>query len=83
MIESFGVPHTEVELIFANGASVDFSCVVRDGGRIDVYPMFESLDVQTELRVWPAVLRDLKFVMDVDLGRLDDPGNGSARCRPL
>jgi uncharacterized protein len=70
MIESFGVPHTEVELIIANGASVDFSYVVRNGDRIAVYPMFESLDVQTELRVRPAVLRDLKFVMDVHLGRL-------------
>src|SRR5437763_2175823 len=31
MIESFGVPHTEVELIVANGKSVDFSYLVREG----------------------------------------------------
>jgi len=70
MIESFGVPHAEVELITANGRSVGFSYVVRDGDRIAVYPMFESLDVTPELRVRPAVLRDLKFVIDVHLGKL-------------
>jgi len=69
-IESFGVPHTEVELIVVNGVSVDFSYQVHDGDRVAVYPVFESLDVRGELRVRPAVLRDLKFVLDVHLGRL-------------
>jgi uncharacterized protein with PIN domain len=70
MIESFGVPHAEVELIVANGAPVDFSCVARAGDRIAVYPMFESLDVQTQRLVRPAVLRDLKFVMEAHLAGL-------------
>lgn len=70
MIESCGVPHTEVELILTNGASVDFGYQVRDGDRIAVYPMFESLDVTPELRVRTTVLRDLQFVLDVHLGKL-------------
>lgn len=70
LIESCGVPHTEVELIVANGESVDFTYVVRDGDRIAVYPMFEALDVGPELLVRPAVLRDPKFVADVHLGKL-------------
>ena len=70
MIESCGVPHTEVELILANGVSVDFGYQVRDGDRIAVYPMFESLDVTPELRVRTTVLRDLQFVLDVHLGKL-------------
>jgi hypothetical protein len=70
MIESCGVPHTEVELVVANGKSVDFSYLVRDGDRIAVYPMFESIDIRPELLVRPAVLRNLKFVIDVHLGRL-------------
>jgi hypothetical protein len=44
-IESVGVPHTEVELILANGESVDFGYRVREGDRISVYPMFEAFDV--------------------------------------
>src|SRR5215471_14627475 len=42
-IESFGVPHTEVDLILVNGSSVDFSYRIHDGDRISVYPMFEAL----------------------------------------
>src|SRR5579884_3279054 len=70
LIESFGVPHPEVELITANGVSVGFDCSVRDGDRIAVYPMFEGLDVSRELRVRPEPLRDPKFVLDVHLGKL-------------
>lgn len=70
MIESFGVPHTEVEVVLVNGESTDFSRLIHDGDRVAVYPVFESMDVQAELRVRPAPLRDLKFVLDVHLGKL-------------
>jgi uncharacterized protein len=70
MIESFGVPHSEVELILANGESVEFSYSMRDGDRISVYPMFESVDITPALRVRPAPLRESKFVLDVHLGKL-------------
>jgi len=49
MIEHFGVPHTEVDLILVNGESSDFSRLVQNDDRIAVYPVFESLDI-TELR---------------------------------
>jgi uncharacterized protein with PIN domain len=70
MIESFGVPHTEVELIVINGESADFARLVRDRDRIGVYPMFESVDITPELRVRSQALRDPKFVLDVHLGKL-------------
>ncbi|MGD8311237.1 MAG: Mut7-C RNAse domain-containing protein [Gammaproteobacteria bacterium] len=70
MIESFGVPHTEVEIILVDGRSVDFSHIVRDGQRISVYPMFEGLDVSPLLRLRPAPLRTPRFVLDTNLGRL-------------
>jgi uncharacterized protein len=70
LIESFGVPHTEVELVIVNGESVPFSYMVRDGDRIAAYPTFESFDISEELRVRPQVLRETKFVLDVHLGRL-------------
>jgi hypothetical protein len=70
MIESFGVPHTEVEIILVNGRSVDFSHIVQDAERISVYPMFEGLDVSPLLRLRPAPLRIPRFVLDTNLGRL-------------
>jgi hypothetical protein len=70
MIEAFGVPHTEVDIILVNGRSVDFSYIVEDGDRISVYPVFESLDVSPLLRLRPAPLRTPAFVLDSNLGRL-------------
>jgi len=70
VIESFGVPHAEVELIVAQGEPVDFAYTVRDGDRIAVYPVFEAIDVSPALRVRPAPLRNTRFILDVHLGRL-------------
>jgi uncharacterized protein with PIN domain len=70
MIESLGVPHTEVELILVNGRSVDFSYIVKDGDTISVYPVFESLDIRPLLRLRPEPLRSNRFVLDTHLGRL-------------
>jgi len=70
LIESLGVPHTEVDLILVNGESVDFSYIVREGARISVYPMFEALDISPLLRLRPRPLRKLRFAADANLGRL-------------
>ncbi len=70
MIEAIGVPHTEVDLILANGESVDFSYLVQDGDRVSVYPVFEAFDITPLLKVRPEPLRVVHFVADVHLGRL-------------
>jgi uncharacterized protein len=70
MIESLGVPHTEVDLILANGESVDFSYRVRHGDRISVYPPFEAMDISPLVRLRPQPLRDMRFIADGHLGRL-------------
>jgi hypothetical protein len=70
MIESFGIPHAEVDLVLVNGESSDFSRPVQNGDRVAVYPVFESIDITPVLRVRPQPLREPKFVLDVHLGRL-------------
>jgi len=70
MIEALGVPHTEVDLILANGESVDFSSRVQNGDRISVYPVFEAIDISPLVRLRPQPLRELRFVADTHLGRL-------------
>lgn len=69
-IEALGVPHTEVELILANGVSVDFDHLLRDGDRVAVYPKFEALDITPLLRVREWLLRQVRFVADAHLGGL-------------
>jgi len=70
VIESLGVPHGEVDLVLADGASVDFLWTLHDGARVSVYPVFESLDITPVLRLRPAPLRVTRFVLDAHLGRL-------------
>jgi hypothetical protein len=70
VIEALGVPHTEVELILANGEAVDFNYLVRHGDRISIYPVFETFDVTPLLRLRPAPLRRTRFIADAHLGAL-------------
>ncbi len=70
IIESFRIPHTEVDLILVNGESVDFDFRVKDKDQISVYPVFESLDITPMVRLQERPLRNLKFVADVHLGKL-------------
>jgi uncharacterized protein with PIN domain len=69
-IESVGVPHTEIDLILVDGKSVDFTHLLRGGERVSVYPMFEALDIAPVVRLRPLPLRDPRFVVDVNLGKL-------------
>jgi len=70
MIERFGVPHTQVDLILVDGRSVDFSYVVRDHDRISFYPMFEALNISSLVRLRRRPLRQVRFVVDNHLGKL-------------
>lgn len=70
LIESCGVPHTEVELIVIDGESVDFGRRVRDDDLISVYPVFESFDISPIVSVRPEPLRVTRFVADNHLRKL-------------
>ncbi len=70
VLEAMGIPHTEVDLIVVNGTTVDFAHRPAPGDRIAAYPMFEALDIGSTARLRPVPLRDSRFVVDVNLGRL-------------
>lgn len=70
MIESLGVPHTEVVLIMVNHQPVTFRYHVRNGDNISVYPCCEQMNVAPEHGVRPPTPDDVRFVADVHLGRL-------------
>ncbi|MBE0570492.1 MAG: Mut7-C ubiquitin/RNAse domain-containing protein [Ignavibacteriaceae bacterium] len=70
LIESLGVPHTEVDMILVNGKSESFRYLINDGDDISVYPVFESFDISDVQHLRPKPLRNPKFVADVHLGRL-------------
>jgi len=70
MIESLGVPHTEIDLILVNGKSVDFNYIIQDGDRISVYPVFESLNITNVTLLRKVPLRGHKYIADVNLGNI-------------
>jgi len=75
LIESIGVPHTEVDVIMVNGKSVDFTYLLQHGDHIEVFPVLNS-SVLTELSAsalihnLPQAAQPPRFVIDVHLGRL-------------
>lgn len=69
-IEVFGVPHTEVDLIVVNGQSVGFDYQLQAGDRVAVYPVFETLDISSLVRLREKPLRNPRFILDVNLGKL-------------
>jgi hypothetical protein len=69
-VEAFGIPHTEVDLVLANGETVTFSHLLRDGDRISVFPVFRSLDLGPLSRLQPRSEGEMRFVLDTHLGKL-------------
>jgi hypothetical protein len=70
VLEAMGIPHTEVDMILVNGDPEGFSHRPAIGDRIAAYPMFEALDIGSTARLRPVPLRDPRFVVDANLGRL-------------
>jgi len=70
VIEGFGVPHPEVDLILVNGTSVAFDYAVQDADRIAVFPRFHTIDVSTVTRVRRQLPDPIRFVLDTHLGKL-------------
>ena len=69
-IEAIGVPHPEIDLILVNGISVDFQYNIQPSDRVSVYPVFELLDISPINHLRPEPLRNPKFILDVNLGKL-------------
>jgi len=69
-IESFNIPHTQVDLIVVNQVSVGFDYLLNPGDRVSVYPVFETLDISPVTRLRPKPLRHPAFILDVHLGKL-------------
>lgn len=70
LIESQGVPHTEIDLILVNGQPVSFGQIIYEGDDISVYPVFEGFDISGVTLIENRPLRDPGFILDVHLGRL-------------
>jgi uncharacterized protein with PIN domain len=69
-IESLGVPHTEIDIIIANGKSTDFEYILQDGDCFSIYPLFDRIAFPEilHLRRFPPYKK--RFVADIHLGNI-------------
>jgi len=70
VIESFGLPHTEVGMIGWQGGAVDFSFPVADSHRYDIRPVQAPCDVTRPTLLRPQPLASVRFLVDANVGRL-------------
>lgn len=74
VLESYNVPHTEIDLILVNKVSVDFDYIVKNGDDIHVfpdnYPVSKYSHTSPLLHLSSPAPDQSKFVVDVNLGRL-------------
>jgi uncharacterized protein with PIN domain len=66
LIESMGIPHSEVGQVNMNGASVVISEIIREGARIEVYPFNVPVPPSQD----QSHERVIRFIGDVHLGSL-------------
>jgi hypothetical protein len=70
VLESIQVPSNAIDLVLVNGESESLDYRLREGDRVSVYPVFDSIDVTPITKVENRPLRRLQFVLDAHLGKL-------------
>lgn len=70
IIQSSGVPHTEVGEICHNRRIVDFSFIPETGGRLTVRPVSPPFDVCSGTRLRPEPMDAVRFIADLNVLKL-------------
>jgi uncharacterized protein with PIN domain len=70
LIESAGVPHTEVDLILVDGEPVGFDRRMGLGDRVEVYPPGIVAVNQPSIHLIPDLPEEIRFLLDGHLGKL-------------
>lgn len=69
-IEGIGIPHPEVDLLLANGASVSFEWELQDGTLLEAFPPGHPETDHHPSLVRPPPLAEPRFLVDENLGKL-------------
>jgi uncharacterized protein with PIN domain len=70
LIESMGVPHTEIDIILVNGYKFGFECVIEENDAVHVFPLNPSISLSEGLAGWDIDSEKPRFVLDNHLGKL-------------
>lgn len=70
IVESIGIPHTEIGQMILNGQRVDFSHVPESGGELKIDAVKKPFNVLKSSFLRPEPLDEVKFIADVNVIRL-------------
>lgn len=70
LVESAGIPHTEIGLLLLNGEPAGFEAAACSGDRVSVFPAFSSLEPAFPQPLRPELDDPGRFVLDIHLGKL-------------
>lgn len=70
VIESLGIPHPEIARLTAHGVDIGFDYIVQQEDLIEVFPLEPPVSVLTPTFLRPAPLPEIRFVVDVNVGKL-------------
>jgi len=70
LISSQGIPDEVVDLVLVDGESQELMYRLNDGEMVSLFPVFESFDITGTTKVRIRALREVRFVLDVHLGKL-------------
>lgn len=70
VLESFGLPHTEIGEIKCRGRDVDFTFQVEDHHFFEIHPVRAPWNVTEKTLLRPEPLDMICFIVDVNVGRL-------------
>lgn len=70
IIESLGVPHTEVYRLLRQSNDIEFAYIANDGDQIEVLPFTAPTDLFSATVLRPQPLSSIAFAVDVNVGKL-------------
>lgn len=70
IIESCGVPHTEIGKILVDKEEADFAFIPFSNHQIEVSPVTPPFDTTKQSHLRPCQLPEVKFIVDLNVGKL-------------
>ena len=70
VLESFGLPHTEVGSILLEGEEINFNHIAEEGNAYTVEPVPVPWNISKPSVLRPDPLPNISFLVDVNVGRL-------------
>ncbi|MBU0728640.1 MAG: Mut7-C ubiquitin/RNAse domain-containing protein [Proteobacteria bacterium] len=70
VIESLGIPHTEIGQILTDKSEIDFAQNIQDLDEIHIFPCMPPVNLRIPSLLRPGTIEKTAFIVDVNVGKL-------------